>query len=119
MSLPITLMIIGIAALIVSIFVGSKQTNANEIEQVSISLHQETSHLKQRLKALEEELMLEPAPMNQSIRATETAKPVHSIIVSQITALHGQGYSVEEISTRSSLPTDQVRSVLRSKGVHI
>lgn len=119
MSLPITLMMIGIAALVISIFVGSKQNDANEIEQVSISLHQETNHLKKRLKALEEEMMLEPAPLNSSTRIGAKAKPVHSIIISQITALHGQGYTVEEISTRSSLPTDQVRSVLRSKGVQL
>ncbi|REB10019.1 hypothetical protein DVB69_04225 [Sporosarcina sp. BI001-red] len=119
MSLPIVLMIIGIAALIVSIFAGTKQTSTDEIEQVSISLHQETSHLKKRLKALEEELMLEPTPITQALRTADTTKPVHSIIVSQITALHGQGYSIEEISKRSSLTTDRVLSVLRSKGVHV
>ena len=119
MPLPITLMIIGIAALIISIFVGTKQKSTDEIEKISISLHQETNNLKKRLKALEEELMLDPVPITQSVRTAGTEKPVHSIIVSQIAALHSQGYSVEEISKRSSLETDQVRSVLRSKGVHI
>ncbi|MGG0642878.1 hypothetical protein ABE021_02875 [Sporosarcina gallistercoris] len=119
MSLPISLMIIGITALIVSIFAGTKSNSAHEIEQVSISLHQETSHLKKRLKALEEELMIDPTPMKQPMRSIETTKPVHSIIISQITALHGQGYPVEEISKRSSLTEDEVRSVLRSKGVRI
>ncbi|WP_025784755.1 hypothetical protein [Sporosarcina sp. D27] len=119
MSLPITLMIVGIIALFVSIFFGSKQSNTDEIENISISLHQETSHLKKRLKALEEELMVEPAPLTHSSRSTEMPKPVHTIIVSQIIALHGQGYSIEDISKRSSLPSEQVLSVLRSKGVRV
>lgn len=119
MLLPISLMLIGITALIVSIFAGTKQNSSHEIEQVSISLHQETSHLKKRIKALEEELMLDPTPIKQPIQSTEATKPVHSIIISQITALHGQGYPVEEISKRSSLTVDEVRTVLRSKGVRL
>ncbi|WP_432355246.1 hypothetical protein [Sporosarcina sp. A2] len=119
MSLPSILFVIGIVALILSIFVGAKQKSTDEVEQISISLHQETNHLKKRLKALEEELMIQPVPVGQPIHSRETVKPVHTIIVSQIVALHGQGYSIEEISKRSSLPTDQVRTVLRSKGVHV
>lgn len=119
MSLPITLMIVGIIALFVSIFFGSKQPNTDEIEKISISLHQETSQLKKRVKALEEELMVEPAPLTQLPRTNDMQKPVHTIIVSQIIALHGQGYSIEDISKRSSLPSEQVVSVLRSKGVRV
>ena len=118
-SLPITLMIVGIAALLISIFVGSKQSSTDDIEKISISLHQETNHLKKRIKALEEELMVDPeTPFTPSPSHT-TEKPVHTIIVSQIVALHNQGYSIEEISKRSSLPSQQVSSVLRSKGVQV
>ena len=119
MSLPIILMIIGIAILIISIFVGSKQAPNEEIEQISISLHQETNHLKKRVKALEEELMMDastPALSSSTLSGGAPDKPVHTIILSQISALHSQGYSVEEISKRSSLPKEQVQSILRSKG---
>lgn len=112
-------MIIGIVTLLISIFMGAKQSSHDEIEQISISLHQETNYLKKRVKALEEELMMDAAPVMQQPVPQKQEKPVHTIIVSQIIALHGQGYSIEEISKRSTLPPDQVLSVLRSKGVRV
>ncbi|MDW0108948.1 hypothetical protein [Sporosarcina aquimarina] len=119
MSLPIILMIIGIVTLLISIYEGTKQSSQDEIEQISISLHQETNYLKKRVKALEEELMMDSTPVIQHPASQNQEKPVHTIIVSQITALHGQGYSIEEISKRSTLPPEQVLSVLRSKGVRV
>lgn len=117
MSFPIILMGIGTAALLLSIFLGARPSGSDEIEQVSISLYQETSQLKKRVKALEEELMMETGILPAVTHAQPQEKPVHSIIVSQITALHAQGYSVDEIAVRSSLPPSQVEDVLRTKGV--
>ncbi|WJY28468.1 MULTISPECIES: hypothetical protein [Sporosarcina] len=119
MSLPITLMAIGAAALLISLLLNARQTKSDEIEQISISLHQETSQLKKRIKALEEELMMESAPSSRLSASSAQEKPVHSIIVSQITVLHNQGFSVEEIAQRSSLPPSQVVAVLQSKGVRV
>ncbi|GKV68080.1 hypothetical protein NCCP2716_05780 [Sporosarcina sp. NCCP-2716] len=117
MSLPIVLMGIGTAALLLSIFLSARPAGSDDAEQMSISLYQETSQLKKRVKALEEELMMETGSLPTLPAGQPQDKPVHSIIVSQITALHGQGFSVDEIAARSTLPPAQVLSVLRSKGV--
>lgn len=111
------LLIIGIIALIASFFIGhSSRGLEEELEQMSMSLHQETSHLKRRLKAVEEELMISVAPPIHHA-TTVQKKPVHQIIVSQILALHSQGFSLPEIAKRASLSPDEVAEVLRSKGV--
>ena len=120
MDLAIILLIIGLISTLASFFVGSSSSkHAEEIEKVSISLHQETHNLKKRLKVVEEELMIgvghlsTPPPKNKKAMA----KPVHNIIVNQILSLHEQGYSIADIAKRSSLSTNEVLAVLRSKGV--
>ncbi|WP_342511346.1 hypothetical protein MKY34_13325 [Sporosarcina sp. FSL K6-1522] len=122
MDLAIILLIIGLISTLASFFVGnSSSKHAEEIEKISISLHQETHNLKKRLKVVEEELMIgvghlsTPLPKNK--KTTIKAKPVHDIIVNQILSLHEQGYSTADIAKRSSLSTNEVLAVLRSKGV--
>lgn len=44
------------------------------------------------------------------------AKPIHSILISQVLELNKQGHSIEEISKRSTLSHDQIHSILRSNG---
>ncbi|WP_301107395.1 hypothetical protein [Sporosarcina sp.] len=118
MDIAIILLIVGIVALIASFFVGSNsRAFEDELEKVSVSLHQETSNLKKRVRVLEEELMVgTPIPNNYT---TVPKKPVHAIIVNQITSLHSQGYTIPEISQRASMPEDEVAAVLRSKGVRL
>ena len=118
MDFPLILIIIGLIAVIVSFFLGnSTEKHADELEKVSISLHQETSGLKKRLKAVEEELMISISPMSSGLQSKTQAKPVHEIIVNQILSLKSQGFSVDDIAKRSSLTNGQVTSVLRAKGV--
>ncbi|PIC65392.1 hypothetical protein CSV79_01865 [Sporosarcina sp. P13] len=117
MDIPLLLLIIGVVAVVASFFVGSDtRVVEDELEKVSISLHQETSNLKKRVRLLEEELMI-AAPAQENFSAPK--KTIHAIIVNQITSLHSQGYTVPEISQRSSLPEDEVVAVLRSKGVRL
>ncbi|AXH99007.1 hypothetical protein DV702_04225 [Sporosarcina sp. PTS2304] len=117
MDISLLLLIIGVVAVVASFFVGSNtRVLEDELEKVSISLHQETSNLKKRVRVLEEELMI-AAPAQESFEAPK--KPVHAIIVNQITSLHKQGYTVLEISQRSSLAEEEVIAVLRSKGVRL
>lgn len=118
MDLTIILLGIGLISIIASFFFGNhSQKHEDEIENISISLHQETNQLKKRLKAVEEELMIGVSPVSKS-QQTKT-KPVHEIIVNQILSLHAQGYSVSEIAKRSSLSNDEVLNVLASRGVLI
>lgn len=118
MDIPLVLFIIGIIFIALSFFFGNSSRNhEDEIENISISLHQETNQLKKRLKAVEEELMISTGPLVGNKQ--KKSKPVHEIIVNQILSLQAQGYSIQEIAKRSSLTDQEVISVLKSRGVSV
>lgn len=118
MDIPILLIVIGLIAVIASFFIGkSNRTYADELEKVSMSLHQETNGLKKRMRAVEEELMIGIGPMKKNVQKTKKAKPIHEIIINQVLSLNSQGFSVEDIAKRSSLTAEEVQSVLQSRGV--
>ena len=122
MDISMILLIIGLISIVASFFIGNfSNKQADELEKVSISLHEETNSLKKRIKAVEEELMITASPFplgNKSkIVAKTKAKPVHNIIINQILSLHSQGFSINDIAKRSSLTNEDVISVLQSKGV--
>lgn len=139
MDYAIILMGVGIFFIIVSFFTKDKSAKVEtELEELSINLYQETNALKRRLKIVEEELMLEPnfqiapkkpqaqakSPMatfqqvtaqlqqTQAIPKAPQAKPINSILVSQVQALHAQGLSMDEISKRSTLSHTEIASIL-------
>lgn len=109
------LLIIGIICIIVSFFFKNPRKQADELEDISISLHQETNQLKKRLRAVEEELLIDVNPV--SISKQLKTKPIHEIIVNQILSLHAQGYSISDIAKRSSLTNEEVMHVLQTRGV--
>lgn len=118
MDIVIILLVIGLISISASFFIGNSSSKyEDELEKVSISLHQETSSLKKRLKTVEEELMIGVTPIPSVVKGKERTKPVHEIIVNQILSLHTQGYSVNDIAKRSSLTNADVLAVLQSKGV--
>jgi len=123
MDIPLILLIIGLILVIASFFVkGSNGRYADELEKISISLHQETNHLKKRLKTVEEELMIgiggsSTSPMNSPQVKKTAPKPIHEIIVNQILSLQAQGYTIGEIAKRSSLTNEDVVHVLSSRGI--
>ncbi len=118
MDIPIILLIIGLISVLASFFIGNSSTKqADELEKVSISLHEETNSLKKRLKVVEEELMIGVGSISSGSKGTTKAKPIHEIIINQILSLHAQGYSVGDIAKRSSLSNADVIAVLQSKGV--
>lgn len=128
-------MIIGILFIILSFFLkDSAKKIEQDVEELSISIFQETNALKRRMKIVEEELMLEPdfqvkssttSQLNnfQQIQAQykpqQTAasqKPIHEIIISQVLELNKQGLAIPDISLRSNLTEEQVRQVLTTRG---
>ncbi|WP_318615026.1 hypothetical protein [Sporosarcina sp. YIM B06819] len=124
MDIPIILLIIGLISIVASFFAGNFSNKyAEDLEKVSISLHEETNSLKKRVKVVEEELMIgtRPTPLASKSKtfAKPKAKPIHDIIINQILSLHSQGYSVNEIAKRASLSTEDIITVLRSKGVMV
>ncbi|WP_308221898.1 hypothetical protein [Lysinibacillus sp. BPa_S21] len=146
LDLSIILMIVGILLIIVSFFFkNSAKKVEQDVEELSISIFQETNNLKRRLKIVEEELLLEPefqvkspsaqnntvanpkvqqvmqavqqaAQASKTGQATPKTKPIHQIIVSQVLELNKQGLSVADISIRSNLTEEQVRQVIANGG---
>lgn len=142
MNISIILMGIGIFFILVSFFVKDKSSKVEtDLEELSISLYQETNALKRRLKIVEEELMLEPnfkvaipkqpqakknamqtfqqvtAQLQQAQAIPQTppaaaTKPINGILVSQVHALNEQGLSIDEISQRSTLTHEQIQSII-------
>lgn len=131
------LMIAGIVLIIFSFFLkDSSKKLERDMEELSITIFQETNTLKRRVKMIEEELMLEPEfqvkppttstskmpttikPMTQAKYEQTLEKPIHEIIVSQVLALNKQGLAISDISARSNLSEDQVRHVLATRGGH-
>ena len=146
MDASLIVMVIGLVFIILSFFIkdSSKKTE-QDLEELSISIYQETNSIKRRLKIVEEELLLEPnfkvqapkaqakpSPMatfqqvagqvkaaqaiSQQQAATST-KPVNNILVSQVIELNKQGLSIEEISKRSTLTPEQIQGILLNGGV--
>ncbi|MEK4386512.1 hypothetical protein MKZ25_11970 [Solibacillus sp. FSL W7-1464] len=61
MGLSSILMIAGIAVIIISLLFKDKSAKVErDVEDLSINIYQETNSLKRRVKALEEELLVEP-----------------------------------------------------------
>jgi len=145
LDLSIILMIVGILLIIVSFFFKNNAKKVEQdVEELSISIFQETNNLKRRLKIVEEELLLEPEfqvksnsaqnnmpdpKVQQVIQAVQQAaqaskagqgapqtKNIHQIIVSQVLELNKQGLSVADISIRSNLSEEQVRQVIANGG---
>ena len=143
MDLSIILMIFGIILILVSFFMkNATKKIEQDVEELSISIFQETNNLKRRLKMVEEELLLEPEfqvkqpkaqnrkvqqvmqavqqAANQSpikpVQTTQHAKPIHQIIVSQVLELNKQGLSIPDIGKRSNLTEAQVREVIANGG---
>ena len=144
MDASLIVMVIGLVFIILSFFIkdSSKKTE-QDLEELSISIYQETNSIKRRLKIVEEELLLEPnfkvqAPKAQAKpspmatfqqvagqvkaaqamqQAATSTKPVHNILVSQVIELNKQGLSIEEISKRSTLTPEQIQGILSNGGV--
>lgn len=139
MDFSIILMIIGILCMIISFFAkdASKKIE-KDVEELSISIYQETNALKRRLKVVEEELLLDPSfhaklpntPKQMANRKTNEAsvsiiskqkplkkvKPVNEILVRQVIELNKQGYALTEISKLSTLSVEQILEILNNHG---
>ena len=146
MDASLIVMVIGLVFIILSFFIkdSSKKTE-QDLEELSISIYQETNSIKRRLKIVEEELLLEPnfkvqAPKVQAkpspmatfqqvagqvkaaqaisqLQAATSTKPVNNILVRQVIELNKQGLSIEEISKRSTLTPEQIQGILLNGGV--
>ncbi|HWL22908.1 MAG TPA: hypothetical protein VNR38_04035 [Ureibacillus sp.] len=138
MDFSIILMIIGILCMILSFFLkDSTKKIENDVEELSISIYQETNAIKRRLKVVEEELLLDPSfqvkspsthtSFNNTLKNEQTSsnqsmqnvqkkkKPINEILVRQVIELNKQGYSLSEIRKLSTLSEEQILDILNNK----
>lgn len=130
MSLSIILMGIGIICMIFSFFLkDSSKKLEKEVEELSLSIYQETNTLKKRIKVIEEELLLDSnikinmpnktrssSPIPNPISTKKEGKPVNEILVQQVLELNRQGYPISDIKKMSTLSEDQILSIIQSNG---
>lgn len=116
MDLSIIVMAVGLVIVILSFFVGRSKTDDHELEELSVTLYKETSQIKRRLKVVEEELMLEAPAASATAQKTTSLQGVHQILVSQVLALHKQGYNIAQIAERSSLSPVQIEQIIHTGG---
>lgn len=112
MDFSIIIMIIGVVLIAISFFFkDSSKKVESELEDLSFTVYQESNAIKRRLKVVEEELLIESTKV--SIPLKKQMRPViHDIIKNQVLELHKQGYSLKEISVRSSLTIDDIKYVI-------
>ncbi|MED3660729.1 hypothetical protein NST62_05420 [Ureibacillus sp. FSL K6-8385] len=123
MALSTILIVIGILCVIASFFLkDTSKKLEQDVEDLSIQFYQEMNGIKRRLKAVEEELLLDssfkvkPAKNSADFRKTSQAKPVNQILVQQVIELNKQGCTVEEICKMSTLTKEQVLHILQQGG---
>jgi uncharacterized protein (DUF433 family) len=82
-----------------------------EVDQLTFQQVQEIYQMKQRLKLLEEELLVNDDHFTKSPK--RNTRDIHEIIKNQVIALSQQGKSIEQIASQSSLSTDDVYQILQ------
>jgi hypothetical protein len=80
-----------------------------EVDQLTMQYVQEIYLMKQRLRILEEELLVNEDPFTT---VSKNTKDIHEIIKNQVFSLAQQGKSIEQIASQSSLSLNDVHSIL-------
>ncbi|SEA97336.1 hypothetical protein SAMN05421743_111154 [Thalassobacillus cyri] len=102
----ITTAVIGLLLFILSFFMNDRLKQLeDEVEQISISSLQEIYKLKRKLNILEEELLFHPDKDNDHVDST---LPLYK----QVVSMEKQGYTVAQISERTTLHENDIRSIL-------
>ncbi|ANB61630.1 hypothetical protein [Anoxybacteroides amylolyticum] len=80
-----------------------------QLDQLTLSVAQETYQLKKRVKVLEEELLMSDVIESEKTRPETAAFSVHD----RIRLLYKQGLSAEQIARETAMTVEEVRMVLR------
>ncbi|SER21264.1 hypothetical protein [Piscibacillus halophilus] len=114
----LTLIIISIVLFILSFFMNNRFDELEkQIEDISIASMQNEYQLKNKIKVLEEELLVDPYDMttprsNVSQSVTEYKEPT---IVQKVKNLYDEGYSLHEISNESGLREEDIRIIVNQR----
>ncbi|MED1205130.1 hypothetical protein [Heyndrickxia acidicola] len=112
MSIPVIILLSAAILLFILSFFQKDRTSIleKELEDLTMSFHQETYQLRKRMGILEEELMGSSFSFAQDTDSPKTG--VHEILKNQVISLFQQGLDLEQISRQSSLSLQEVKEVL-------
>lgn len=90
----------------------------NDLEQLAVSHMQEMYQLKKKVKLLEEELLIQDAPVSSAVQSRRPGKPdqINEILKNQVLSLYRQGLSIDQIVRQSTLSKELVMTVLEAGG---
>ena len=116
--LIITLLCVAIFLLILSFFKKDSLTNLERtVDELSLQHVQDLYQLKNRVRILEEELLsvntFDVLKKEKAHESSNSNEQINKILKNQVLALDQQGMSIEEISKRSTLTHQNIRSILK------
>lgn len=119
-TLIILLFSLAIVLLIISFFGKDKVAKLEEdLEQMTLTYMQDIYQLKKKVKVLEEEFVIQDAPVpsvkDQSTVTSNDIEPIHEILKSQVVSLYSQGLTLDQIARQSSLTKEQTISVIEQQ----
>ncbi len=116
--LIITLLCVAIFLLLLSFFKKDSLTNLERtVDELSLQHVQDLYQLKNRVRILEEELLsvntFDVLKKEKAQESSNSNEKINKILKNQVLALDQQGMSIEEISKRSTLTHQDIRSILK------
>ncbi|MCM3167756.1 hypothetical protein [Peribacillus frigoritolerans] len=119
-TLIVLLFSLAIVLLIISFFGKDKVAKLEEdLEQMTLTYMQDIYQLKKKVKVLEEEFVIQDAPVpsvkEQSTVTSNDIEPIHEILKSQVLSLYSQGLTLDQIARQSSLTKEQTISVIEQQ----
>ena len=116
--LIITLLCVAIFLLLLSFFKKDSLTNLERtVDELSLQHVQDLYQLKNRVRILEEELLsvntFDVLKKEKAQESSNSNEKINKILENQVLALDQQGMSIEEISKRSTLTHQDIRSILK------
>lgn len=107
----ITLIAVAVILIVISFFMNDKFGELeNQIEQLSMSMMQDTYKINKKLKVLEEELL--PDGIHPTVSMAEAKQ--EPAMFETIKQLYNQGYQVDEIANRTQLSVHDVQAILKN-----
>lgn len=119
-TLIILLFSLAIVLLIISFFGKDKVAKLEEdLEQMTLTYMQDIYQLKKKVKILEEEFVIQDAPVppvkDKSTVTSNDIEPIHEILKSQVLSLYSQGLTLDQVARQSSLTKEQTISVIEQQ----
>ncbi|WP_258831500.1 hypothetical protein [Peribacillus frigoritolerans] len=119
-TLIVLLFSLAIVLLIISFFGKDKVAKLEEdLEQMTLTYMQDIYQLKKKVKILEEEFVIQDAPVpsvkDQLTVTSNDIEPIHEILKSQVLSLYSQGLTLDQIARQSSLTKEQTISVIEQQ----